>query len=293
MDTLTEAQHVKLSIVFLNFNRICETRYTTNCLKQLTAHRSDIEVIAIDNGSEDGTCEFLHSQKDWLKLVCLPDNIGIAGYNIGFAKAQGDYIMVLDDDSHPVDENTLDRLIQCLDTRAEVGIVACQIQSMHGKPFTTWHLPPVDMPGPSMAFVGCGFAIRRELFAQIGWYPEEFFLYQNEIEVAIRAIQEGYIIHYDPCCKVIHRQAAAGRTSWRRVYYPTRNTIWVIRHYFPFPDAAYLITSRLIFGFVRAVQAWEMGWYYQAVKEAFKRPIKAEPLPPETRKQLTKFLATE
>lgn len=279
----------KLSIVFLNYNRLQETRYTLAQLSRRVESRHDIEIIAIDNGSTDGTCEFLQMQTDWIRVICLPTNTGIAGYNEGFKQAKGKYLLVLDDDSHPVDDMTLDRLIKCLDTRPDVGVVACRIESFSNEPVYTWHLPKNDAPGPSIAFVGCGFAIRRTLFEQIGWYPENFFLYQNEIEVAIQVMRREYKIYYDPGCRVVHRQSPQGRTRWRQVYYPTRNTIWLIRRYFPYPSAAYLIASRLLFGLVRAIQSLELGWYKKAVYDAFKTPIDPQILSPALRQQLTTF----
>ena len=279
----------KLSIVFLNYNRLVETRYTLAQLARLSENRQDLEIIAVDNGSNDGTREFLQTQQDWIRVVCLDNNLGIAGLNIGFQQTQGEYILVLDDDSHPVDNITLDRIIQHLDTRPEVGIVACRIESTDGQFTHTWHLPNNDAPGLSMAFVGCGFAIRRRLFEQIGWFPGEFFLYQNEIEVAIQAMRHHYQIYYDPRCRVVHRQSPLGRTNWRQVYYPTRNTIWLIRRYFPLPMAAYLIASRLCFGLARALQSLELGWYYRAVRDALRTPIKPQILSPAQQQQLTVF----
>jgi GT2 family glycosyltransferase len=280
---------LKLSIIFLNYNRLTETRYTIAQISRLLEDRNDVEIIAIDNGSTDGTGKFLQTQKDWVNVISLPHNTGIAGYNVGFKQAKGDYLLVLDDDSHPVDNITLDRIIQCLDTRPDVGVVACRIESLKGEQIYTWHLPKNDEPGKSMAFVGCGFAIRRTLFEKIGWYPADFFLYQNEMEVAIRVMRLGYKIVYDPSCRVIHRQSTIGRTNWRRVYYPTRNTIWLIRRYFPFPFAAYLIGSRLFFGLIRAIQSLEFGWYYRAVCDALYTPIEPQILPLTLRQDLTTF----
>ncbi len=280
--------NLKLSIVFLNYNRVSETRYTVEWLKKLLQHRQDVEVIAIDNGSTDGTKDFLQDQT-WLHSIILDSNTGIAGYNLGFEQAKGDYILVLDDDSHPIDNHTLDRIIQRLEAQSEIGIIACQIESPDGKPVCTWHLPQNNRSGISMAFVGCGFAIRRQLFKQVGWYPEEFFLYQNEIEVAIRVAKLGYQIHYDSQCRVVHRHSPQGRSNWRRVYYPTRNTIWIIRRYFPYPIAAYLITSRLCIGLIRAIQSKEFKWYYKAVKEAFNLPIQRQILSTNLQKTFEPF----
>ncbi|MDM8524801.1 glycosyltransferase [Desulfococcaceae bacterium HSG8] len=287
--TTDNGQQTILSIVFLNYNRLAETRETAEHLQPLVEEREDTEVIAVNNGSSDGTRAYLRTQEHWLTVVNLGQNTGIAGLNEGFRLTRGKYVLVLDDDSHPHDSATLDRVIACLDARPGVGAVACRIESPDNQPVRTWHLAETDFPGPSLAFVGCGFAIRRDLFESIGWFPDRFFLYQNEIEVAIRLMRKGFGIHYDPLCRVVHRESPAGRAGWRRVYFPTRNTIWIIRHYFPFPPAAYLIASRLCMGLFRAIQYRELKWYCKSVRDAFGEPIKPEVLPLPLRKKLNVF----
>lgn len=270
----------KLSIVFLNYNRFQDTVKTVGQLKKLCYCRKDIEIIAIDNSSKDGTPQFLESQSDWIVSLFLKENLGIEGLNHGFKVATGEYILVLDDDSHPLNINTVDLLIESLDRDANVGAIACKIESEDGKAFQTWHIPDSKTTSfsESPAFVGCGFAIRRELFKKIGWFPGIYFLYQNEIDVAIKIRKLGYKICYDPRCTIIHRSSPVGRASWRQVFYPTRNTIWLLREYAPFPLSAYYIFSRLCFGCIRAVESGEYKWYLKAVKEAFQYNIKKSPL---------------
>ncbi|MBF0391008.1 MAG: glycosyltransferase family 2 protein [Desulfamplus sp.] len=266
----------KLSIVFLNFNRLLDTRKTSNHLKTLCHCRKDIEIIAVDNGSKDGTSQFLESQSDWLTCLLLKKNIGIEGLNLGFEIANGEYILVLDDDSHPLNIDTIERLIELLDRFEDIGAVACKIVSEDFTQFKTWHIPDVNISEPcqSIAFVGCGFAIRRELFRKMGWFPAKYFLYQNEIDVAIKIRQLGYKIYYEPKCTIIHRNSPTGRAGWRQVFYPTRNTIWLLREYAPFPSSIYYIFSRLCFGFIRAVESKEYRWYFKAVKEGFNCKVK-------------------
>ena len=59
----TKLAQTKLSIVFLNYNRLAETRYTLAQLSRLLEHRQYVEDIAVDNGSQDGTREFLATFK--------------------------------------------------------------------------------------------------------------------------------------------------------------------------------------------------------------------------------------
>lgn len=280
---------IRLSIVILNYNRVEETRYTVEHLRQVMAERDDSEVIAVDNGSSDGTAVYLSSQTDFLTPVVLPDNRGIAGCAAGFERARGDYILVLDDDSHPRDCATLDRLIELLDDLPDIGVVACRIENRNGERFSTWHLPQNDEHGPSMAFVGCGFAIRRRLFEEIGWYADQFFLYQNDVDVAFQVYLRGFSILYDPKCRVVHRVAAANRSRKRRVFYATRNSLWLIRAYYTGAGRAYLLSSRVVIGLMRALQFAEPVAYLRGVQQGFSAPVQRRPLPVRLRATFAPF----
>ena len=67
MDT---SNNIRLSIVFLNFNRLEETRFTSERLLEMINGRSDIEIIAVDNNSADGTAEYLNDQSS-IKSILL------------------------------------------------------------------------------------------------------------------------------------------------------------------------------------------------------------------------------
>lgn len=282
------ASPIKLSIVFLNFNKRAETQLTSAQLQELSTDRDDIEIIAVDNGSADGTAEYLQSQTDIISIL-LPDNSGIAGYSAGFNKAQGQYILILDDDSCPLNLSGVDQAIQTLDQRNEIGVIAAHIQTPDGKPQWSWHLPESNTFSRSPFFIGCGFIIRRDLFAKIGWYPEDFFLYQNEVDVGFKVRLQGYEIYYDPNCIIVHRGQPSQRPGWRRVFFPTRNTLWLIRSYYPQPQASYLIVSRLAIGLFSAIRFNEVGTYFKAIREGLCQPVTKNILPTTLRKSFTPF----
>ncbi len=278
----------RLSIVLLNFNRLHETQATITRLLELRQQRNDMEIIAVDNGSSDGTADYIKTLSE-IKSILLTDNAGIAGYNEGFKLAIGDYILVLDDDSCPDSGQTLTRLIKCLDSNPNIGLLACHINTPDNQQQWSWHLPKQQRFAPSPFFIGCGFVIRRALFEKIGWYPGDFFLYQNEIDVAFKTRLQGYAIYYDPEAIIIHRGTPNQRPGWRRIFYPTRNTIWLLRTYYPQPFAAYLIFSRIIIGLIRAIHFKELKTYAKALKEGFSKPISKNILPPELRYELASF----
>jgi GT2 family glycosyltransferase len=234
-----------VSIVFLNYNRLAETKITVNKLLQCKKQLNDLEIIAVDNFSTDGTREYLSGIGDKIKTLFLDRNYGIEGYNKGFDISRGDIIIVLDDDSH-IEMDTIKRVKESFIKDKELAVVAFKIIDGDGKRFNTWHIPSKDIYQESFAFVGCGFAIRKDIFKEIGFYPSEFFIYHNEIAVAIKIKLLGYKIIYDPMCIAVHRTSGQKRDSSRRIYYTLRNSLILIWMYYPFYIAFYMIISRII-----------------------------------------------
>ena len=280
--------NIKLSIVYLNFNRLAETQNTTQQLIVLCENHPDIEIIAVDNGSSDGTAGFLSEQSAITPLL-LSDNLGIAGYSAGFNQAAGDYILVLDDDSCPVALASIEQAIARMEQTPLIGITACHIETLDGEQQWSWHLPKQQVLGSSPFFIGCGFIIRRALFKDLGWYPDNFFLYQNEIDVSFKVRLQGYDIIYDPECLVIHRGTPNQRPGWRRVFFPTRNTLWLIRRYYPQPLASYMLLSRIMIGFYSACAFGQFGYYIKAVREGLTSPVEKTPLSATLRNEFLPF----
>lgn len=285
---MTESTQVSLSIVLLNFNRIEETRYTIEKLLAMISGKPEFEIVAVDNNSEDGTADYI-SEKEGVKHVLLNTNDGIAGYNEGFELCRGELILVLDDDSCPKDFQCLERIIALFGEHKEMGVLACHIETPHGQPQWKWHMPHDHSFGVSPFFIGCGFAIRRDIFQKIGWYPGNFFIYQNEIDVSFKVRLLGYTIFYDPQCRVVHRGVPSDRPGWRCIFYPTRNTIWLIRKYYPQPMAAYMIFSRIAIGLGRALYLKQLSAFARGLREAFSEPIKKQLLTAEIRKGSKEF----
>ncbi len=247
-----------ISIVLLNYNRLEETRLTTKKLLECKEIDYNIEIIAIDNGSVDGTNIYLSGLKDKIKVLLLDKNYGIESYNKGFEIATGDIIIVLDDDSH-IEIDTIKRVRELFAMYETVGVVAFKIVDSSGRRFNTWHIPQDDRFQDSFAFVGCGFAVRKGLFERIGFYPEGFFLYHNEIYVSIKIRSLGYRVVYDPSCIAIHRTASQKRDPSRRIYYTLRNSLILIWMYYPFFIAMYMIISRIIISFSLALVHSKLG----------------------------------
>ena len=86
---------MKLSIITLTYNKL---DYTKKYIESLYKYTQDFELIIVDNGSTDGTVEYLKSLPD-IKLILNEENKGFsAGNNQGIKIAEGEYIGFLNND---------------------------------------------------------------------------------------------------------------------------------------------------------------------------------------------------
>lgn len=218
---------MKASFVIVNYNRKDELLITISKTQQLVNEISEnIEIVVVDNGSTDGSAEAISDKFPSVVLVKNPVNTGAPAWNLGFAKATGDYLIIIDDDSHIV--SGLKEALDYMDREPTVGLLALNITT---GPYTTadfkWkHLQDV------VGFLGCGAIFRRSVYEKIGGYAEWIFLYANEWELALRCWNAGYSVRYFEKSNVNHRASKVHRTSKRLRVLSTRNELGIAYKHF-------------------------------------------------------------
>ena len=111
-----------VSIVIVNYNG---SKHLDGCLNAiLKQSKISFELIVVDNGSTDGSAEYLTENFPTLNLVQSEVNLGYSrAINLGVQYAKGTYIMVLNMDI-VVERDWLSPLVNYLESHPEVGIVA-------------------------------------------------------------------------------------------------------------------------------------------------------------------------
>jgi len=119
--TLKYSTPPEVSIVLVLYNQL---EYTIKCLNSIKNRvRSNLEIIAIDNASTDGTHDYFKKEVNYVRYFRNKENIGFpAAVNQGINKALGNYILILNNDTI-LTENLVERLIEVAKSDSQIGIV--------------------------------------------------------------------------------------------------------------------------------------------------------------------------
>lgn len=239
----------KVSVVVLNFNG---KQYLHDCLSSLDLQTyKDLEVIVVDNGSCDGSVEYLRSNFPRIRVVRNEENLGFAeGTNSGIREARGDLILTLNNDTK-ADKNFIKSLIEPMSADPDVGICAPKMLFPDGRinsagicisrSGAAWDRGMFESDEGQYdlreeVFGPCAGAAlyRKEMLEEIGLFDEDFFLYMEDVDLAFRGRLAGWKCVYVPEAKVYHHHGGtAGFGSDLSVYYGNRNVIWYTIKDFP------------------------------------------------------------
>lgn len=265
-----------LSIVILSYNRWDALQRTLNALAEDPATRGS-EVIVVDNASVDGTPDKLRTNYPGAKVVVLRRNIGVAGFNEGVRASTGDAVLILDDDAHP-GAGVLDQALALLARRPDIAAV-----SLHPRTLSTreseWTF--AGRASERWPIMGCGNLIRRTAWDRAGGYEESFFLYRNDVDLAMKLLSAGYKVQFNPEWVVWHE--SDGTKSLRWFEGATRNWIWLCRRHGLGADRVKAMAAGWLWA--HRLAGWSPGAHGGVMRGAFAGLLqRAAPLPPSCRK---------
>lgn len=232
------------SVVIVNWNGL---RHLEACLCSLRAQTfRDFEVIVVDNGSTDGSIDYVRSKFPDVRLICQGRNSGFAAAsNAGIAASQGEFVVFLNNDTE-TDPSWLEELLSTIQSRPDIGFCASKILffddrnridsagdelSSNGVVQKRGHRKPdVGFDQLQPIFSACGGAalFRRSVLDDIGGFDEDFFLIFEDADLSFRAQLAGYSGLFVPTARIYHKgNASIGTLSDTYVYYGHRNLEFV------------------------------------------------------------------
>lgn len=197
-------KNATLSIIILTYNAL---PYTKRCLKSIYKHtRHDFELIIVDNGSRDGTQNWLKELRG-VKVILNDTNRGVAiGRNQGIKLTKNGYIVFLDNDTE-VEKNWDTQLLSGFRFRNTA------IVGPSGGFIVLWQPLQFKSTFNSLDYKvvhyvsGWCFAFQRKLVDEIGCLDEKIGKFWHEdLEYCIRARTAGYLIRQVPKISIVHHE---------------------------------------------------------------------------------------
>lgn len=209
------------------------------------------EVLIVGNGAA------VQGVDDSVGRLVLPENVGIpAGRNQGVRHTTGDVIFFLDDDARYGSPQVASEVIRMFDDDPALGIVSLRLRDPVTGITERRHVPRLGRTDPARSgevttFLGGASAIRRDVFAAIGGFPDDFFYAHEETDLAWRAIDAGYRIVYRGDLTVLHPATAPSRHPEYH-FRSARNRVWLARRRLPGLLVPFYVTIWAVASLVRA-----------------------------------------
>jgi GT2 family glycosyltransferase len=225
---------MKLSIVIICWN---DLKVIGTCLQSIfnNTHNLEFEVIVSDNGSTDGSVEYIREHYSSVRIVENKANLGFAkGNNAGIRVAEGEYILILNPDTI-IHDGSLDRLVAFADKHSEAGAFGCRVLNPDGSYQVSARLFPTlrrywmsalylrrlrflssffefeeyaSWSGETERVIdwqsGCCVLFRGDLLHRLGGFDEQFFYHFEEVDLCRRVWNAGYSIVFTPDPTITH-----------------------------------------------------------------------------------------
>jgi len=235
-----------VSVIIVNWNG---ERLLDACLRSLLEQTyTNLEIIVVDNGSRDSSVHAIQSRFSTVRVVELPMNVGFTGGSIaGLQSSKGDFIALLNNDTR-IENQCVARLVETMLRDQRLGICVPKLifegstNSLNsaGHGLTTAGVGfdrgvGTSLGGytaPEFVFGASAAAVlyRRAMLDDVGFFDEDFFIYDEDADLNCRAQLAGWKCRFVPDAVVHHvGHATSGRLSDCHVYYHTRNLefVWI------------------------------------------------------------------
>jgi GT2 family glycosyltransferase len=241
---------VTISLIIVNFNACDLLRESLESLE--AQFRVPDEVIVVDNGSEDDSIDMVRLEFPWVRLLESETNLGFAaGNNLAIRESTGDVIVLLNNDT-VASPGFVDELVASLDSDQFISAVSGTMVFRNQPDIVATSGINVFRDGLALdrnmgvkwrelssteevfGPTGGAMAIRRSALKDVDLFPEPYFLYLEDVDLAWRLRLRGHRTVSNPAAWVLHHySASAGEGSHFKDFYLARNRSWVLIRCWP------------------------------------------------------------
>lgn len=242
----------KVTAIVLNWNNYQDTR---SCLESLqTVDYENLDVLVVDNGSTDGSGKKIEAKFPSVDLLYNEENQGFAGgINPGIRRAidnESQFVWLLNNDTQFPNSNVLNQLVETMEANSSAGIVTPLVKEFPDtsevwfwRGLVDWRTANADHADSPAEFQknlveteyvpNCCSLIRVEVFEEVGFLPERYFIYYEDVDYGIHVRDAGYRLLTDTRTTVYHEQGGTSGDELEPLfsYYNGRNTLLLARRF--------------------------------------------------------------
>lgn len=229
---------IDISIIIVSWN---VSKLLKNCLQSIFANSKslNIQVIVVDSGSADDTCEMVRQTFPQVDLFDMQKNVGFpAGNNIGLQAAVGRNIYLLNPDTEIIGD-ALQVMLTHIEADKSIGLIGSWLQYPDGKIQSSRRRFPTILTGlfestwlevwaPKLILeqysmtdkrddepceadwvMGASMFVSREAILAVGGMDEDYFMYSEELDWCRRIKDTGFKIWWLPQARVVHHLGAS------------------------------------------------------------------------------------
>lgn len=236
--------YVVTSVV--TWNNYDDTRACLDSL--LTLDYPNHDIVLVDNGSTDGSANRLETEYESVEMIRTGENLGYAGgMNVGTRKAlelDAEYVWQLNNDVVIPDESLLSDLVETMKANPDIGMLTplvteypdtgtvwFQKGTIDWKTGNTDHVDPESSGSDGLIYndyiPNCSLLFPASVLDEVGLLPEEYFLYYDDVEHAVRIQDAGYKLATDTTSRIYHKESKSSRGELGPMYsyYRSRNMV--------------------------------------------------------------------
>ena len=259
-----------ITVVIVNFNRCDDLREALLSVRQQDYRR--VAILVVDNASGDGSREMLEAEFPEVEVVALTENLGMAGYSVGFEHAGSELLFQMDNDSLMPDPGVLREVARRFDEGPpNLAVVACRVAEYRPGEDRIEELRSHDGPhGPitTGGFHSGGVGLRRSMVTEVGSYHRSVFLYGSELFLEMKLLERGYRVHFFPEILMLHKSSGVARSS-RAVYYELRNRYWFMQRFASPRQRLRILPAMLVHDGLYALGKRRLGALFRALRDGF------------------------
>lgn len=226
------SQIPKVGIITVNYKNSKDTKNLLASINRITDKKYQIKTYVVDNGSGDGSMKEIKRAFPGIVGINSPKNLGFAGgNNLGINKAikdSCDFVLLINNDAEFIKPDTLSKLIgvnrgisapvvKFFRNSEAVFDYGGRIDKVFGR--NTHYESPFeieDLFPKADYYSGVCLLIDTKVFKKTGLLDDSYFLYYEDVDFCLRAMEQGFKLSLSPDSEILHRLSASTNKLGRK-----------------------------------------------------------------------------